>query len=80
MKTMNEQWQSFLEMAVPSDAGPTQVIITKRAFYAGARAFYAVLDAIAEDGDELTQQEAEDMTALEKELEDFVAAVEAGNA
>ena len=42
MKPIEEYWNSYRAI-LPKDAGATQIIETRRAFYAGAEALYAAL-------------------------------------
>ena len=43
MQTVHDQWVSYLEQVMPSNAGPIQIQETRRAFYAGAFALCSLL-------------------------------------
>lgn len=59
--TIKKQWNSYLEKVVPEDAGPNQVLETKRAFYGGALVVYKMMvadipDMSDEDGVAMMQE------------------------
>jgi hypothetical protein len=75
-KTLRSAWDSYRERVVPAVATTVQVLECKRAFYAGAVAFYDVASEIP-DGDEA---EAAGTAALGAELVAFLDDVKDGRA
>lgn len=71
-------WASYRRV-LPSDAHATQVIETRRAFYAGAFALLEALDNILEPGLEPTEKDIESLESIHRELQEFVKSVEAGH-
>jgi hypothetical protein len=43
MNSFEKQWNDYYKLVVPVNAGPTQLIETRRAFYAGAIALMNVI-------------------------------------
>ena len=70
MKTLREGWLSYRDGVMPSNAGQTQRIETKRAFYAGAAHVFSLLagDEVTERSDE---QGVEFIQSIAEELEKF---------
>lgn len=71
-------WASY-NRVLPSSASATQVIETRRAFYAGAFALLKALDKILEPGLETTEKDIDSLESIHKELQEFVKSVEAGH-
>ena len=64
-------WQSYREI-IPADAGHTQVLETKRAFYAGVKSMWdAVMGPLLDAGDEPTDGDMQRMAEIREELEAF---------
>jgi hypothetical protein len=73
-------WRSYLNEVLPGEAGETQRRETRRAFFAGARAFFACSHAIVSDDKEPTEADLAGYGALVDELDAFSAAIERGDA
>lgn len=77
---MAEQWDQFARRVFTPETPAIQRIEMRRAFYAGAQAIlFGVIAAFAPD----TEPTAEDLTVmddLQRELNDFVEAVQKGRA
>lgn len=69
MKTIQENWQLFLALAVPADAPDVQKRETKIAFYAGCQAMFQINVDIASPN----VSEAQGIKALEKCAEELRA-------
>ncbi len=70
MNRVKELWQSYQKI-LPKDAGITQIIETRRAFYAGASAlFYLILNKL-EPGTEETENDLKMMDEIDQELREF---------
>ena len=78
--TIGEQWESFRKEYVPADAASVQVTETRRAFYAGAAAFFGGIYQSLDDGAETTDEDVAKLAAMHQELLDFGALVESGKA
>lgn len=48
MRTIQEQWESYLNVVLPKNAPQIQVTECRRAFYAGAQAMMTVFTSIGE--------------------------------
>jgi hypothetical protein len=80
--TLAEQWLSYAAM-IPRSASRAQWIETRRGFYAGAQAVFAIMSCLSEgtDGDgEPTEADGQIVGALQAELEQFVEDVRKGEA
>jgi hypothetical protein len=72
LKTLDAAWKLYLETVIPRDASATQIIETKRGFYAGASAVFAVMFEFDES---LSDEEGEKiLKGLAKEIEQFAEA------
>lgn len=69
--SLAEQWRFYLDDVIPKGAGQTQVQETRRAFYAGAVACFAVLNSFLDGGTEPTDAEIQRVEGMVQELEDF---------
>lgn len=79
MKTVREQWESYRRQVVPAGAMPIQVMVCRRAFYAGAEAFFALTLNVS--GDDISDDAgAEYLETLRQELQAFAKDVEKGRA
>ena len=69
-------WSTYAERVLPTRAGETQKIETKRAFYGGAQALFGLCTGPLTD---LSDEDAETMlTSIDEELRAFVEDVKAG--
>jgi hypothetical protein len=75
-----DQWADFLKRVVPTDAGPTQLRETRRAFYAGAQCLFVGILNRLESGEEETPADLELMADIEAEFQDFAEKIRGGNA
>lgn len=76
-KSIKYQWDTY-RLILSKDAGATQIIETRRAFYAGAQAlFYAILTAL-EPGSDATDNDLAYMDKLDKELRQFAIDIKNG--
>lgn len=73
------QWTSY-EAILPATAGDVQRTETRRAFYAGAQALLAVLAQGISDASEITEADADLMTSVDSELQQFALDVREGRA
>lgn len=79
-KRLRDEWANYRERVVPVDAPPVQVQESRRAFYAGAQAFYGLSMEMLTDESEPTDGEVAAYEKLIEELEFFCSEVEAGRA
>lgn len=71
-------WESYRKVVLPKEAHGTQIIETRRAFYAGAQAlFHATLSKL-EPGDEATDNDLAYMDDIDQELREFCELVRNG--
>jgi hypothetical protein len=77
---LQEAWLSYVGEVLPPDAPPVQVVETRRAFYAGARALQAAVFGALSGGPDATAEDINVMQSLQGELEGFNADVKAGRA
>jgi hypothetical protein len=75
---IEQSWLSYRAAVLPGDAAATQVIETRRAFYAGARGLLTIIMSILEPGSEVTEGDLRTMVLIEAELRLFAAQVRAG--
>lgn len=72
MKPIETAWTSYREAVVPKDAPPIQLQESKRAFFGGAWALYALLmNDLDHSTDEDTPQDLGLMMKLDAELRGF---------
>lgn len=70
-------WDSYRRMVLPTDASDVQIKETRQAFFAGAATlFHAVLRAVS-PGDEVTPADIDFMQALQTEIDQFGAEIDA---
>ena len=79
MSTMAEQWAAYEAQVLPSTAGETQRIETRRGFYAGAQALLSLINRVSID-DVSEDQGAAMIERLHQELLAFSRDVLAGRA
>lgn len=77
---LGQWWESYLERVLPRDAGPVQIIETKRAFYAGAESMMRAILAGLDPGTEPTDNDLRKMDEIEAELRQFGRDVAEGRA
>lgn len=75
---MDAAWKSYRNQVIPRDAPPIQLIECRRAFYAGAQAFYGKFMALLTPESEPTEADVRMMGALAMELEEFCQLVSRG--
>ena len=80
MKLIETEWLKYRDAVIPKAAGATQLLETRRAFYAGAWAFYSLLMNSLEPGTDETPKDLELMAKLDAEMREFRRAVETGRA
>lgn len=79
-KLLASAWQSYAQDVMSPKAGNAQRIETRRAFYAGAAAFYDGLLAALTPGPEATDGDVRVLSAVREELNQFAAEVKEGRA
>ena len=80
MKLLETEWINYRNAVVPRDAGSTQLTESRRAFYAGAWAFYSLLMHSLEPGLEDTPNDLALMEKLDAEMREFQSRVAKGHA
>lgn len=80
MRLMAEAWMSYRESVVPANAGPTQVVESRRAFYAGAECLLVGVMKMLDPGTEPTDADLARMESLHAELLAFAKDVAEGRA
>lgn len=78
MKTIAQGWATYVERVVPAEASDTQIMETKRAFYAGAHQTLCTMGHVSD-----TMGEDDAVTAIEsmhKEGEAFAEDIKNGKA
>lgn len=70
VKTIGEQWASYLAEVIPPEAPAVQVEECKRAFYAGAQGMFAlVMEAVAPEDDDACGAR---LQGIEREMQDWL--------
>lgn len=77
MKRIDALWQSYRKILAP-DVGATQVIETRRAFYAGAQGLFHAILAGLDSGTEPTDADLARMDEIHAELTEFCELVKNG--
>ena len=75
-----EQWDSYARRVMPRDAGTSQRMETRRAFYAGAQGLFQLVMANLSPDRDPTPEDLVMMQDLEAELRAYVERVKAGTA
>jgi hypothetical protein len=75
---IEEAWLSYRNAVIPAAAGATQLIETRRAFYAGACGLLQTVLKILEPGQEATAADVRTVGLIAAELRRFNDAVKAG--
>jgi len=71
-------WLSYRHAVIPAAAGATQVIESRRAFYAGAQALLQTILGILEPGEDPTEEDLRTISLIQAELNRFNDKVKAG--
>lgn len=80
MKLLENEWVKMRNKVIPKDAPQVQLIEMRRAFFAGAWAFYSLLMNSLEPGLDETPKDMALMAQLDAELREFRDRVEKGHA
>lgn len=79
-QVIEKSWLSYRTECIHAEAGQLQLIESRRAFYAGARALLTAITDILEPGEEATDADIAMLEAIHVELNDFMDALKAGKA
>jgi hypothetical protein len=71
MKLIETEWINFRNAVIAKDAGTTQLTEMRRAFFAGAWAFYSLTISALDPDAEVTGKDLALMRALDAELREF---------
>lgn len=74
--SIREVWQSYLREVLPADASPIQIQECRRAFYAGARAMWAIFETAPDEEPAVDAM----LEALDREMTVFARTVADGGA
>jgi hypothetical protein len=74
---IREEWESYQRAVLPKDAGKTQKLETRRAFYAGAAAFYKIVFEIG-DANSPEDKGVDVLESLAEELQRFADGIRNG--
>ncbi len=80
MKLLETEWMSYRNAVIPRGAPSVQLTESRRAFYAGAAAFYSIVLNRMTPGSEPSDEDVALMRKLDQELKDFRRRVEVGQA
>lgn len=75
-KLIEAGWVSLRLMAMPSDAGPTQISEMRMAFMCGAEHLFRSIMGVLDPGDDMTERDAIRMQKIDDELTAFRAELE----
>jgi hypothetical protein len=75
---LKEAWLSYRNAVMPGNAPSAQIIECRRAFYAGAQAFFTATMRHLEPGTEETDNDMAFMAGLDAELQEFNEQVKKG--
>jgi len=78
-KRLDRAWRSFSERVIPAGAPTVQRMEMRRAFYAGAQAWFGIIFCL-DPGEEATDRDMAKIGYIEEELAAFCADVLAGRA
>ena len=76
---LKEAWEGYKKI-LPRDASNTQIVETRRAFYAGAQTLLAIMALMLDPGEEATEADLKKMDDIAAELDEFAADVKRGRA
>lgn len=79
-KLIASAWQSYATRVLPPQASNNQRIETRRAFYAGARAFFSGLMGALDPSPDATDGDVAAIGSMEQELQEFAKDVKEGRA
>jgi hypothetical protein len=78
---IREIWNDYRARVMPANAGPIQVQESRRAFYAGAQAFFGIqLHGLDKEDQEPTEDDMKMMDELHAELNEFAQDIKEGRA
>lgn len=80
MRLLESAWQSYRAKVIPPGAPGVQLVESRRAFYAGARALLGSLIAVLGPDQEATESDLAIMDSVQEELDEFRKDVENGKA
>jgi hypothetical protein len=75
---IREAWLSYRDQVIPRNAGSTQLMESRRAFYAGANALLTSIMGALDPESEPTEADFSVMQDIQSELDEFVKQVKAG--
>jgi len=78
MKLLETEWINYRNAVIPAAAGSAQLTESRRAFFAGAWAIYALIMNRLEAGTEETPADLKLMASLDSEMREFNARVKKG--
>jgi hypothetical protein len=78
MKLLETEWVNYRNAVIPRDAGSAQLTESRRCFYAGAWALYALMMNRMEGVAEPTDGDMNLMASLDAEMREFTARVTKG--
>ncbi len=70
-------WESYRRTVVPKDASEVQLKETRQAFFAGAAILFQTIMMSMDSGEEPTDADMRRMQALQDELDEFGAQIDA---
>jgi hypothetical protein len=74
-RTISSMWGNYQRNVLPPEAGPEQLIETRRAFYAGAHAFFLLISGGLDNDANPTPADVAYVESLRQEVGDFVQQV-----
>jgi hypothetical protein len=74
-KLVEAGWVGLRAAAIPADASETQLDEMRMAFFAGAQHLWGSINSFLESGEEPTAKDMRRMSAIDKELTQFIAAL-----
>jgi hypothetical protein len=78
MKLIESEWLKFRRATLPATMGVVQGVEMRRAFYAGAWAFYSMVMRRLDADSEPTAEDLAMMAAVDTELREFFAGLATG--
>ena len=78
MKLIATEWENYKRAVLPKDAPAVQVTESRRAFYAGSWAFYALVMNLLDSDREPTEKDLQMMANLDAEMREFGERVKKG--
>jgi hypothetical protein len=80
MKLLETEWMRYRNAVIPKDASPVQLLESRRAFYGGAWALYALMMNSLHPDVEPTESDTKMMAKLDAEMREFGERVKRGHA